>query len=114
MLQVQCSTDRFGRMSKTIDGSAWFDQASEEDIIDFIDGRWVGNTGSSIAAFDFLEFYKEGALKDIDAHLSANPEREISLLLAVDPEEGMAWFEENRPEIYEALVRQNQGVYSFA
>jgi hypothetical protein len=114
MLPVHCYTDRFGRMSSTVDGSAWFDQASEEDIMDFLDGRWEGNTGSSIAAFDFLEFYKDSSLLAIDSHLTRHADRDIDLKLAVDAEVGMAWFEENRPEIYEALVRSNQNVFSYA
>lgn len=114
MLAVQCHTDRFGIMSKTIDGSAWFDQASAEDIIDFLDGGWQGSTWRSFAAFDFLEFYKSGPLAGINAHLEANSDEDIVLLLDIDPDHGLAWMEANRPEVYEELSQKQRASFSYA
>jgi hypothetical protein len=115
MLAVHCHTDRRGPISKTIDGSTWFDQASAEDIVAFLDGdRWQGNLSSSFAALDFLDFYKDDRLAEIDARLSRDADHDVNVLFDVDPEQGMAWFEANRPDVFEELSRTSQRAYSFA
>ncbi|MNU30451.1 hypothetical protein D3C71_189510 [compost metagenome] len=115
MLAVHCHTDRRGSISKTFDGSAWFDQASVEDIVAFLDGdRWQGNLSSSFAALDFLEFYKDDRLAEIDARLTKDADHDINVLFDVDAEQGMAWFEANRPDVFEELSRTSQRAYSFA
>lgn len=114
MLAVYCHTDRRGPASKTIDGSAWFDQASVEDIVAFLDGdRWQGNLSSSFAALDFLDFYKD-RLEEIEKRLAKDADHEINVLFDVDPEQGMEWFEANRPDVFEELSSTNERVYSIA
>ncbi|NTF17323.1 hypothetical protein G6L37_02605 [Agrobacterium rubi] len=114
MIEIRCHTNRYGIMSKTIDGSAWFEQASTDDVIAFLDDRWQGNTGHSFAAYDFLEFYKDDALAAINGHLEANSDEDISVLMDIDPEQGMAWFEENRPDVFEELSASQQTSLSYA
>ncbi len=115
MLAVYCHTDRRGPIAETIDGSAWFGQASVEDIVAFLDGdRWQGNLGSSFAALDFLDFYKDEKLAAIDAQLTKGSGHDINVLFDIDPEHGMAWFEANRPDVFEELSSTRHRAYSFA
>jgi hypothetical protein len=115
MLAVHCHTDRRGPISTTIDGSAWFDQASVEDIVDFLDGdRWQGNLSSSFAALDFLDFYKTDKLADIDAKLTREADHDVNVLFDVDSEQAMAWFEANRPDVFEELTSVRRTALSFA
>ena len=114
MLEVRCHTDRFGIISKSIDGSAWFDRASTEDIIDLLDGGWQGSTGHSFAAYDFLEFYKGDALSGINAHLEANSDQDIVMLIDLDSDNAIAWFEANRPDVFDELTAKQRNALSYA
>ena len=115
MIEIRCHTDRYGIMSKTIDGTAWFEQASAEDIHDFLDGGWQGNTSSSFSAFDFLEFFKGDELSAINAHLEANSGEDIALLLdVVDPEQTVAWLETYHPEAADLLNQNQRSSFSYA
>lgn len=114
MLQVHCKTDFRRLVSSTIDGTAWFDQASTDDIMDFLTDGWQGHSGASFAAYDFLDFYREGALKEIHQHLERESKWDINILMDIDPEAGLAWFEDNRPDVFERIVRTEYAPRSFA
>lgn len=107
MLKVHCFTDSRRLVSSTINGAEWFEQASEEDILDFLDDGWQGNAGSHIAAYDFLEFYKDGPLKSLNEHLERESKHEINVLMDIDPEHGLAWFEHNRPDVFDVIVSRD-------
>lgn len=115
MIEIRCHTDRYGIMSKTIDGTAWFEQASAEDIEAFLDGGWQGNASSSFAAFDFLEFFKGEELSAINAHLEANSDEDIALLLdVVDPEQALEWLETYHPDAADLLSQSQRVTFSYA
>ena len=93
MINAKCYSDD-GAVEVKFDATAWFEQATEEQIKDLADIEWGGNYAADDVALFMAEQDKK--VQKMFNYCENHPDG-IGFECHVTPEDAMAWVNEHRP-----------------
>lgn len=90
------------RTSARFDATAWFEQASDKDILDLARVDWrEGEAAYAIPVF--FEGYDVGTPDTVDDVFAAVNILDTGYEVTVEPEDAIRWVERNRPHLMDAI-----------
>lgn len=106
MIQGKCRSDDYN-VEIEFDATAWFEQASEADIIKLAECQWGGDYPADAVS----EFFSDQETSRIFDYVSNHPAKLSNNAVGhetyVDSDQAVRWLEENRPEIAKAIEGWN-------
>jgi hypothetical protein len=89
--------------SVSFDATPWFEQASDQEIIDLARCGW----GGDYAADEVSQFFSDSITAQVFDYLDSHPARETNSAIGhethIDMDEAIEWVIENRPQVAEKL-----------
>lgn len=101
MIRAEVHDDEF-RTSARFDATAWFEQASDKDILDLAKIDWRGDYAADVVA-EFFEGYNVGTPDTVDDVFKAVNVLDTGFEVSVEPEDAVRWVEKNRPHLKEQM-----------
>jgi hypothetical protein len=92
------------------DATPWFEQASDEDILELAHCEFGGDSPSDAVALFFEDSNDDisGMMNYVHAHNKSETVEHIGFECYVDEAEAMAWLDENRPYLATAIAEMEE------
>jgi hypothetical protein len=101
MIRAEVHDDEF-RTSARFDATAWFEQASDKDILDLAKIDWRGDYAADCIA-EFFEGRDVGTPDSVDDVFAAVNVLDTGYEVSVEPEDAMRWIEKHRPQLMDQI-----------
>jgi hypothetical protein len=101
MIRAEVHDDEF-RTSSRFDATAWFEQASDKEILDLAKIDWRGDQAADYVA-EFFEGHHIGTPETVDEVFKAVNVLDTGFEVSVEPEDAVRWVEANRPHLMEQI-----------
>lgn len=101
MIRAEVHDDEF-RTSARFDATAWFEQASDTEILDLAKIDWRGDYAADAVA-EFFEGHNIGTPDTVDDVFKAVNVLDTGFEVSVEPDDAIRWVEKNRPHLMEQI-----------
>lgn len=101
MIKAQVRDDEF-RTSSKFDATSWFEQASDDEILDLAKIDWGGNQAADAVA-EFYEGHHVGEPDTVDAVFKAVNVLDTGYECYIDEADALRWVQENRPQLMDKI-----------
>ena len=97
MIRAEMHDDEF-RTSARFDATEWFEQASDEQILNLAKIQWRGDYAADAVA-EFFEGAGVGEPETVDEVFKYVSLRDCGFEVSVEPEDAIAWIKSKRPQL---------------
>jgi len=101
MIRAEVHDDEF-RTSARFDATAWFDQASDEEILDLAKIEWRGDKPADVVA-EFFEGHNVGTPDTVEDVFKAVNVLDTGYEVSVEPDDALRWVKTHRPHLMEKI-----------
>ena len=101
MIRAEVHDDEF-RTSARFDATAWFEQASDVEIVELAKIDWRGDQPADAVA-EFFEGHQIGTPDTVEDVFKAVNVLDTGYEVSVEPEDAVRWVKANRPHLMEQI-----------
>lgn len=101
MIRAEVHDDEF-RTSARFDATEWFEQATDDEILELAKIDWRGDYAADCVA-EYFEGQNIGAPETIEQVFQATNVLDCGFEVSVEPDDAIRWVEKNRPHLMEQI-----------
>lgn len=101
MIRAEVHDDHF-RTSSRFDATPWFEQASDDDILELAKIDWGGDQKADEVA-EFFEQHNVGEPETVDEVFKATGVLDVGFEVSVEEADALKWVQANRPHLMEKI-----------
>lgn len=101
MIRAEVHDDAF-RTSSRFDATEWFQQASDQEILDLAKIDWRGDYPADVVA-EFFDGMDVGVPSTVDDVFKAVNILDIGFEVSIEPEDALRWVKLHRPHLMDKI-----------
>lgn len=101
MIRAEVHDDDF-KISSMFDATPWFEQASNQEILELAQINWRGGIAADCVA-EFFEGRNVGAPHTVDDVFNMISVLDIGYEVSIEPCDAMSWVKKNRPHLMDKI-----------